>query len=408
MGLKHSDLSSSARRTVSRAGAALVLVVALLPVRGVDASDSNLTSAQVAAEILRVQASADEVAARWTDAQERSEELASEIEAAQKKVSEASAQFRQLNARMAQIALDRFTGGAGDTILILGGDPVEAMQRDALQTIALDAGAADLDTVDALARELDNQRAQLDALNIENTQVLATLLSSEAEIDTQLATLEQLRAHLKDEEVKREYEAQLAERQQEAARVAAERAAEAAEQRADAPTASPPRGGGAPPSSAPATPHPVTPTGSTPVVVPTSNPPAPAPVVAGGSWRCPVAGPTAFGDTWGAPRPGGRTHQGVDMMSPRGTPLVAVVAGSATMKTNALGGNVVWLAGVDGAKYYYAHLSSWEGSSRTVGAGEVIGYVGATGNTSANHLHFEIHPGGGAAVNPYPTVRQYC
>lgn len=96
------------------------------------------------------------------------------------------------------------------------------------------------------------------------------------------------------------------------------------------------------------------------------------------------------------------------MMSPFGTPLVAVVAGSATMKTNTLGGNVVSLTGVDGVRYYYAHLSSWEGSSRDVSAGEVIGYVGATGDTTANHLHFEIHPGGGAAVNPYPTVRKYC
>ncbi len=96
------------------------------------------------------------------------------------------------------------------------------------------------------------------------------------------------------------------------------------------------------------------------------------------------------------------------MMSPAGTPLVAVVAGSATMYTTGLGGNVISLVGVDGNRYFYGHLSAWEGRSRSVSAGEVIGYVGATGNTTANHLHFEIHPGGGVAVNPYPTVRQNC
>ena len=96
------------------------------------------------------------------------------------------------------------------------------------------------------------------------------------------------------------------------------------------------------------------------------------------------------------------------MMSPLGTPVVAVVAGSATMKTADLGGNVIWLTGVDGYSYFYGHLSAWEGTSRTVSAGEVIGYVGATGNTTANHLHFGIYPGGGSAVNPYPTVRQNC
>ena len=131
--------------------------------------------------------------------------------------------------------------------------------------------------------------------------------------------------------------------------------------------------------------------------------PAPAPRAA---VICPVAGSAAYSDTYGAGRSGGRAHQGVDMLASTGTPLVAVVSGSVVFKRNSLGGNAVWLDGSDGNRYYYAHLSSFEGSSRGVGQGEVIGYVGDTGNARGTpHLHFEVHPGGGASVNPYPWVR---
>ena len=129
---------------------------------------------------------------------------------------------------------------------------------------------------------------------------------------------------------------------------------------------------------------------------------------AGNGIVCPIAGPRSFGDTWGAARSGGRSHEGVDMMSPLGTPLVAVESGYAQFKTTSLGGNSIWVNGASGTRYFYAHLSGWEGSSREVSQGEVIGYVGHTGNTTANHLHFEVHPGGGAAVNPYPYVRAVC
>ena len=97
------------------------------------------------------------------------------------------------------------------------------------------------------------------------------------------------------------------------------------------------------------------------------------------------------------------------MIGPTGVPLLAVVDGFAAAKNNTLGGVAIWFTGADGNKYYYAHLDRYE-KLGAVSKGDVIGYIGQTGNAkfSVPHLHFEIHPGGGAAVNPYPTVRAHC
>lgn len=129
---------------------------------------------------------------------------------------------------------------------------------------------------------------------------------------------------------------------------------------------------------------------------------------------CPVQGPHHFRDTWGAPRSGGRTHQGVDMMADRGTPLVAIETGTVgRLGDGGLGGITVWFIGDGGAHYYYAHLDSWApglAQGQRIEAGGALGTVGSTGNAPEEwpHLHFEIHPDGGAAVNPYPTVSAIC
>jgi murein DD-endopeptidase MepM/ murein hydrolase activator NlpD len=82
------------------------------------------------------------------------------------------------------------------------------------------------------------------------------------------------------------------------------------------------------------------------------------------------------------------------------------VSGNLVQGTNRLGGITVSLQGDNGNRYYYAHLSAYEAPPGRVEQGVVVGYIGDSGNaTGVPHLHFEIHPGGGVAVNPYPSVR---
>ena len=127
----------------------------------------------------------------------------------------------------------------------------------------------------------------------------------------------------------------------------------------------------------------------------------------------PVAGPHSFINDWGFPRSGGRTHKGNDIFAAKGTPLVAVTdgfIGKYSPVERGLGGITIWLYGYDGNHYYYAHLSKIAKNLRVgtkVKAGQVIGLVGNTGNarTTPPHLHFQIHPGGGDPINPYPFLK---
>jgi murein DD-endopeptidase MepM/ murein hydrolase activator NlpD len=125
----------------------------------------------------------------------------------------------------------------------------------------------------------------------------------------------------------------------------------------------------------------------------------------------PVIGvqPREIADSFGAPR-GARSHQGVDIFAPRGTYIVPAVPGIvARIGTNTLGGNVVYILGPGGERYYYAHLDSVDpllSAGQAVSTSTVIGRVGTTGNAAGTppHLHFGIY-GQGGAQDPFPRLR---
>ena len=132
-----------------------------------------------------------------------------------------------------------------------------------------------------------------------------------------------------------------------------------------------------------------------------------------GGVACPVGQPRSYSDTFGAPRSGGRSHTGTDILAPHGTPSYAYEDGIISrLEGSSLGGISLYLEGASGASYYYTHLSGYAADAsvgKTVSAGELIAYVGDTGNAAGiSHLHFEVMPGGGASVNPYPYVVRAC
>jgi murein DD-endopeptidase MepM/ murein hydrolase activator NlpD len=137
-------------------------------------------------------------------------------------------------------------------------------------------------------------------------------------------------------------------------------------------------------------------------------------LIPGQQWLCPVRGAPGQAispvNNFGAPRPGHRSHQGNDIFAAAGTPVVAPVGGTVRHVHGSIAGNAFYLAGDDGTTYYGAHMASYVASPGRVNAGNVIGHVGTTGNAEglAAHLHFEVHPNGGAAVNPYALVSRAC
>jgi murein DD-endopeptidase MepM/ murein hydrolase activator NlpD len=352
--------------------------------------------AQAKKDLKALQAKLDKLAKQQSDAESDLESTKIRIDEVQTKIDAAEDDLAglraQLEGRLAEMYKNRVSDPATTflNVLFAGDDTSLTAIVDRL-TMVTHIARADTDLVNSVVgrvHELKTLKADLSAQKAVEAKKTAKY---EAARDKTLNSLENSKddynrlrkrvATLQEEARKREEEA----RRAEAARKAAVAAAAAAKKNT---------------------------TGTTTRKTTTTTESRP-PVVA--DFVFPVDGPNSFSNTFGAPRSGGRTHQGCDIMTARNTPLVAVVNGVITSTVpydTGLGGITIHLRGGNGTVYYYAHLSSIKGGIRAgvrVSAGQVIGYAGNTGNASggAVHLHFEIRPNGGAAINPYPTLVKY-
>ena len=367
----------------------VALALPLLSTHPVGAAGDPVSEAE--ARVTEARRAANDAAAEYDDAQTKYFTLEEEIERTRQQIATLEQQSATLTTVASERAIEAYKGGNSDLDTIMqGSDVLDAMRRSELLDRANQEGNDAVDQLGALTEDLDLQQASLDKQIAEQKDLVSRLEKREAEMRAALAAAEKAERELKErlerERREREYQARLeAARAAAAASAKAAAAASAAKAAASAPKSSGGGGGAAP----------VAPRGGGSVVV-------------SGGFGCPVPG-SSFSDSWGAARSGGRGHQGVDMMAGYGTPIYAAVSGTVSHSTSGLGGNQLYLRGNDGNTYFHAHLQSYVGGAGPVNAGDQIGTVGDTGNARGTpHLHFEIHPGGGSAVNPYPTVRAAC
>lgn len=349
-------------------------------------------------EVNRITDESAELGAAVIEAYGRQSALDKEIESLQSSIEFAQIKIGETKVRLEDLAVELYMGttsGVSLSILFSATDQEYPAGIEYLREVSgVDEGV--VDQLRGFRDELDRQTIRLgDAL--EEQVVLASELEELAgELQRDLVAAQQVYDSLIEKQAEEEAERQRQEEERKRREAAAAAAAQATSTTGSS-IASSPAGGGETTSTTAESPP------------PTSSPPPVPP----GTGVCPVAGAVSFSDSWGAPRSGGRTHKGVDMIAARGVPIVAIYSGKIyRLSTSSLGGNSVYFISDAGDLYYYAHLDGFGDISpgQSVPAGYVLGYNGSTGNAPSwlPHLHFEYHPGGGAAVNPYQLVKGLC
>ena len=369
-------------------------------------TDDDIDEAR--AEVNRILEESEELGAAVIEAYGQQAALDAEIESLSRSIELARVQIAETELRLEQLAVELYMGStSGSSLSVFFGatDQGYSAGMEYLREVS----GVDENVVDQLRTfrtELDQQTDRLGEA-LEAQEVLAVELEEMAaalqdDLVSAQEVYDDLVAQQAAEEEQRRREEEARRQAEEARQREAEEAARATSTTA-APSATTTSSG-----STATTAPPATTTTSPPATTPTTAPPPPS-----GAGVCPVAGAVSFTDTWGAPRSGGRTHKGVDMIAARGTPIVAIFSGRIQRTSNSsLGGLSVYLISDAGDMYYYAHLDDFGDISagQQVPAGYVIGYNGSTGNAPSwlPHLHFEYHPDGGSAVNPYPLVKSLC
>ena len=414
------------------------LVAGLLPATAqtdADALRSELErveaeQAQLEESLNAATARVDDLTARMAQIRDRGDELRAELADLAKRSARASA---LLNGRIRDIYKGDM--GTGAMSFVTGTSLAEINDRTHYVAALARNDQGDLEEALALVRVTQSRREELAQVDARMAQLVAEAEDAQAQLDARFAEATQSSSYLRDELARAEAEARRLAAEAEAKRRAAEEAArtaaaeeaarrvaeaDAAERRAAAASRSVDRARAEVAAAPPPPPEPE----------PEREPAGDGGGSSGGGGSgssggggsgssgggsgmvCPQDHPRSFTDTWGAPRSGGRTHEGTDVFGARGGNVFAIVSGTVeTTQTGSTSGLFLSLRGNDGNTYWYMHLQDFvAGEGQSVQAGDLIAHNGDTGNARGTtpHIHFEYHPGGGGPVNPYPMLKEVC